>query len=218
MYVHFNIFYRNVQKIHLVAIHFHFFPYIARYDDSAYPQKRKNSENLSSPPKRRSSCVAVLTTDKEHRQGYNSQKNRLLERRTSGSSSSSRRSSYDNSSKFKSFDDHHDRRMSLPQQSLLGPHPDLLPGRSHSTPTGPHTITRNKHLVEVCHLNMLGHLKIYHIDNHHLVYMCVIYLDMFNLLLYFVVSVLIYMSINSSILYVLYQDYQINSFIILIYS
>ena len=27
----------------------------------------------------------------------------------------------------------------------------------------------HKHLVEVCHLNMLGHLKIYCIDNHHLV-------------------------------------------------
>ena len=99
---------------------------------------------MSSSPKRRSSCVAVLTTDKEHRQGYNSQKSRLSERKTSGSSSSSRRSSYDNSSKFKSFDDDHDRRMSLPQQSLLGPHPDLLPGRSHSTPTGPHTITRTQ--------------------------------------------------------------------------
>ena len=98
--------------------------------------------NLSSPHKRRSSCVAVLTTDKEHRQRYNSQKNRLLEKRTSGSSSSSRRSSYDNSSKLKSFDDDHDRRMSLPQQSLLGPRPDLPPGRSHSTPNGPRTITR----------------------------------------------------------------------------
>ena len=32
--------------------------------------------------------------------------------------------------------------MSLPQHSLLGPHPDLPPGQSHSTPNGPRTITR----------------------------------------------------------------------------
>ena len=45
-------------------------------------QKKKNSENFSSPHKRRSSCVHVLTTDKEHRQEYSSQKYNVSERRT----------------------------------------------------------------------------------------------------------------------------------------